>query len=136
VAESKQKRTELLTEIRKPAQRESETFKADALKQLKKLKAGYIKVYLGLYAKARLNLTQDKEKKDLLQGLPAKASAPARHGQFHQFRPAYRVRQPAWQAPHRHGSHRKDLENDPKSPDGFWPAWKTPAYLAKRGSPI
>lgn len=67
VTESKQKRTELLTEIRKPAQRESETFKADALKQLKKLKAGYIKVYLDLYRKARLSLAQDKEKKDLLQ---------------------------------------------------------------------
>lgn len=69
MAESKQKRTELLTGIRKPAQRESEAFKADALKQLKKLKAGCIKTYLDLYKKARLSLTQDKDKKDLLNDL-------------------------------------------------------------------
>ncbi len=122
VAESKQKRTELLTEIRKPAQRESETFKADALKQLKKLKAGYVKVYLGLYAKARLaNLTQDKEKKDLLQDYRLKhlrrlATVNSINSvQLTEFeRQLDKLKTGTTLT-------EKDLENDPKSPDGFWP---------------
>ena len=34
---------------------------------MKKLKTGYIRVYLDLYRKARLGVAQDMEKKDLLQ---------------------------------------------------------------------
>ena len=67
VAESKKSRAEFLTEIRKPAQRESEAFKAEVVKRLKKLKADYIKAYLDLYRKARLSISQDKEKNALLQ---------------------------------------------------------------------
>jgi len=121
VAESKQKRTELLTEIRKPAQRESETFKSDALKQLKKLKAGYIKVYLGLYAKARLNLTQDKEKKDLLQDYRLKHLR--RLATVNSINSVQLTEFDNCIGKLRTGTvlTEKDLENDPKSPDGFWP---------------
>ena len=121
VAESKQKRTELLAEIRKPAQRESEAFKTDALKQLKRLKAGYIKVYLDLYRKARLSLTQDKEKKDLLQDYRLKhlrrlATVNSINSvQLSEFDSQIgRLKTGTVLTD-------KDLENDPKSPDGFWP---------------
>ena len=121
VAESKQKRTELLAEIRKPAQRESEAFKTDALKQLKRLKAGYIKVYLDLYRKARLSLTQDKEKKDLLQDYRLKhlrrlATVNSINSvQLSEFDSQIgRLKTGTVLTD-------KDLENDPKSLDGFWP---------------
>jgi hypothetical protein len=121
VAESRQKRTELLTEIRKPDQRESEAFKADALKQLKKLKTGYIKIYLDLYRKARLSLTQDKEKKDLLQNYRLKhlrrlATINSINSvQLTEFdNQIGRLKTGAVLT-------EKDLENEPKSPDGFWP---------------
>jgi Asp-tRNA(Asn)/Glu-tRNA(Gln) amidotransferase C subunit len=122
VAESKSKRTELLSEIRKPAQRESETFKADALKQLKKLKAGYIKVYLGLYAKARLNLTQDKEKKDLLNDYRLKHLR--RLATLDSINSAQLTDFDSQVGKLKTGSvlTEKDLENDPKSQDGFWPS--------------
>jgi hypothetical protein len=110
-----------LTEIRKPAQRESETFKADALKQLKKLKAGYIKVYLDLYRKARLSLAQDREKKDLLQDYRLKhlrrlATVNSINSvQLTEFeRQLDKLKTGTVLTD-------KDLENDPKSPDGFWP---------------
>ena len=121
VTESKLKRTELLTEIRKPAQRESESFKADALKQLKKLKAGYIKVYLGLYAKARLNLTQDKEKKDLLNDYRLKQLR--RLATVNSINSVQLTEFDNQVGKLRTGTvlTEKDLENDPKSPDGFWP---------------
>ena len=121
VAESKQKRIELLTEIRKPAQRESETFKAEALKQLKKLKAAYIKNYLGLYAKARLNLTQDKEKKDLLQDYRLKHLR--RLATVNSINSVQLTEFDNHIGKLRTGAvlTEKDLENDPKSPDGFWP---------------
>jgi len=67
VAESKRSRGELLAEIGKPANRESETFKSGVEKRLKTLKSAYIKAYLELYRKARLSIAQDKEKSKLLQ---------------------------------------------------------------------
>jgi hypothetical protein len=67
VAESKKSRAELLAEIRKPENRESEQFKSQLEKSLKKLKSDYIKAYLDLYRKARLSIAQDKEKSRLLQ---------------------------------------------------------------------
>jgi hypothetical protein len=131
VAESKLKRTELLTEIRKPAQRESEAFKADALKQLKKLKAGYIKNYLDLYRKARLSLTQDKEKKDLLQDYRLKhlrrlatvtsinsVQLTEFDNQIGKLRTGTVLTD-------------KDLENDCKSPDGFWPGMEDTSISAE-----
>ena len=130
VTESKQKRGDLLTEIRKPAQRESETFKADALKQLKKLKAGYIKVYLDLYGKARLSLAQDKEKKDLLQDYRLKhlrrlATVNSINSvQLTEFeRQLDKLKTGTTLT-------EKDLENDPKSPDGFWPGMEDTSVSA------
>ncbi len=130
VTESKQKRGDLLTEIRKPAQRESETFKADALKQLKKLKAGYIKVYLDLYRKARLSLAQDKEKKDLLQDYRLKhlrrlATVNSINSvQLTEFeRQLDKLKTGTTLT-------EKDLENDPKSPDGFWPGMEDTSVSA------
>jgi hypothetical protein len=121
VAESRQKRTELLTEIRKPAQRESEAFKTDALKQLKKLKAGYIKVYLDLYRKARLSITQDKEKKDLLQDYRLKHLR--RLATVNSINSVQLTEFDSQIGRLKTGTvlTDKDLENDPKSPDGFWP---------------
>lgn len=131
VSESKQKRGDLLTEIRKPAQRESETFKADALKQLKKLKAGYIKIYLDLYRRARLSLTQDKEKKDLLQDYRLKhlrrlATVNSINSvQLTEFeRQLDRLKTGTTLT-------EKDLENDPKSPDGFWPGMEDTSISAE-----
>jgi hypothetical protein len=131
VAESKQKRTELLAEIRKPAQRESETFKADALKQLKKLKASYIKTYLELYKKARLSLAQDKEKKDLLQDYRLKhlrrlaTVSSINSVQLAEFdNQIGKLRTGAVITD-------KDLENDPKSPDGFWPGMEDTGISAE-----
>jgi Asp-tRNA(Asn)/Glu-tRNA(Gln) amidotransferase C subunit len=130
VTESKQKRAGLLTEIRKPAQRESETFKADALKQLKKLKAGYIKVYLDLYGKARLSLAQDKEKKDLLQDYRLKhlrrlATVNSINSvQLTEFeRQLDKLKTGTTLT-------EKDMENDPKSPDGFWPGMEDASVSA------
>ena len=122
VAESKQKRTDLLTAISKPAHRESESFKDDALKQLKKLKTGYIKVYLGLYAKARLNLTQDKEKKELLQDYRLKHLR--RLATINSINSVQLTEFDNQIGKLRTGTvlTEKDLENDPKSPDGFWPS--------------
>jgi Family of unknown function (DUF6079) len=121
VAESKLKRTELLAEIRKPAQRESEAFKTDALKQLKKLKADYIKVYLDLYRKARLSLTQDKEKKDLLQDYRLKHLR--RLATVNSINSVQLTEFDSQIGRLKTGTvlTDKDLENDPKSPDGFWP---------------
>lgn len=131
VAESKQKRAELLTEIRKPAQRESEAFKADALKQLKKLKAGYIKTYLDLYKKARLSLTQDKDKKDLLQDYRLKhlrrlATVTSINSvQLTEFdNQVGKLRTGTVLTD-------KDLENEPKSPDGFWPGMEDTSVSAE-----
>jgi Asp-tRNA(Asn)/Glu-tRNA(Gln) amidotransferase C subunit len=131
VTESKQKRGDLLTEIRKPAQRESETFKADALKQLKKLKAGYIKVYLDLYRKARLSLAQDKEKKDILQDYRLKhlrrlATVNSINSvQLTEFeRQLDKLKTGTTLT-------EKDLENDPKSPDGFWPGMEDTSVSAE-----
>jgi hypothetical protein len=131
VAESKQKRTELLSEIRKPAQRESETFKADALKQLKKLKASYIKTYLDLYKRARLSLTQDKEKKDLLGDYRLKhlrrlATVTSINSvQLTEFdNQVGKLRTGTVLTD-------KDLENEPKSPDGFWPGMEDTSVSAE-----
>jgi hypothetical protein len=131
VAESKQKRTELLAEIRKPAQRESEVFKTDALKQLKKLKAGYIKTYLDLYKKARLSLTQDKDKKDLLGDYRLKhlrrlATVTSINSvQLTEFdNQVGKLRTGTVLTD-------KDLENEPKSPDGFWPSMEDTSVSAE-----
>jgi len=66
-ATAKQVSTKLLGEVREPANRESAAFKAQLEKDLKKLKADYIRAYLELYRRARLNLTQDKAKEELLK---------------------------------------------------------------------
>jgi hypothetical protein len=67
VAESRRVRTDLLNQIRIPENRESEAFKAQLEKTLRKLKSDYIRSYLELYRKARLSLSQDKEKSALLR---------------------------------------------------------------------
>ena len=131
VAESKQKRAELLGEIRKPEQRTSETFKTDAVKQLKKLKTGYIKVYLDLYRKARLSLAQDREKKDLLQDFRLKhlrrlTTVPSINSvQLNEFDSDIGKLKTGTTLTE------KDLENDPKSPDGFWPGMEPSGISAE-----
>ncbi len=122
VAESKNKRSELLTEIRKPAQRESASFKTDLLTQLKKLKSGYIKVYLDLYRKTRLSLAQDREKKDLLQDYRLKhlrrlATVNSINSvQLTQFESQLEKVKTGRTLTE------NDLESEPRSPDGFWPS--------------
>ena len=130
VTESKQKRADLLAEIRKPAQRESDAFKTELLKQLKKLKSGYIKVYLDLYRKARLSLPQDREKKDLLQDYRLKhlrrlATLNSINSvQLTEFeRQLDKLKTGA-------ALTERDLENDPKSPDGFWPGMEDASVSA------
>ena len=131
VADSKLKRAELLAEIRKPEQRASESFKTEALKQLKKLKAGYIKVYLDLYRKARLSLTQDKQKKDLLQDfrlshLRRLATVPSINSvQLTEFDNEVGKLKTGTALTE------KDLENDPKSADGFWPSMESATISAE-----
>ncbi len=92
------------------------------MKQLKKLKAGYIKVYLGLYARARLNLTQDKEKKELLQDYRLKHLR--RLATVNSINSVQLTEFDNQIGKLRTGTvlTEKDLENDPKSPDGFWPS--------------
>ena len=122
VVESRSKRAELCAEIRQPAKRESEAFQADALKQLQKLKAGYIKVYLGLYAKARLSITQDREKRDLLQDY--RLAQLRRLATVNSINSVQLTEFDNQIGRLKTGSvlTEKDLENDPKSPDGFWPS--------------
>lgn len=67
VIESRRVRAELLAQIRTPENRESESFKSQLEKALRKLKADYIRAYLDLYRRARLSLSQDKEKSSLLR---------------------------------------------------------------------
>ncbi len=130
VAESKQKRTELLTEIRRPAQRESATFKADALKQLKKLKTGYVRTYLGLYQRARLSLAQDKEKKDLLGDYRLKQLR--RLATITSINSVQLTEFDIQVGKLRTGTvlTDKDLDNDPKSPDGFLPGMEDTSVSA------
>jgi hypothetical protein len=131
VAESKQKRADLLTEIRKPAQRGSETFKADALKQLKKLKADYIKAYLELYRKARLSMAQDAQKKDLLGDYRLKQlrrlvtipTIPA--AQLNEFDKQIEQLKTGGAVTER------DMENSAQAPDGFWPSMEDTSVSAE-----
>jgi len=131
VIESKQKRTALLTEIRKPNQRESEAFKQDALRQLKKLKADYIKVYLELYRKARLSLAQDRAKQELLADLRLKqlrrlAMVPSINAvQLTEFDNQVAKLKTGTALTE------KELENEPKSPDGFWPSMEDTSTSAE-----
>ncbi len=64
---SRDTRTKLLSEVRTPANRESAAFKAHLEKDLKKLKTDYVRAYLDLYRRSRLNLAQDKAKEGLLK---------------------------------------------------------------------
>ncbi len=131
VSESKSKRTELLAEIRKPSQRESATFKAELLAQLKKLKAEYIKIYLELYRKARLSLAQDKGKKVLLQDYRLKqlrrlaTVASINSVQLTQFDSQLDKIKTGTAVTE------KDLENKPRSPDGFWPSMEDTSISAE-----
>lgn len=131
VTESKQKRSELLDQIRKPGQRDSEVFKSEALKQLKKLKSSYIKVYLELYRRARLSLVQDKEKKDLLQDYRLKhlrkliginsintVQLTELDRQLGTLKTGMSLTE-------------KDLEHEPKAQDGFWPSMENATVSAE-----
>lgn len=130
VSESKLRRNELLAEIRKPAQRESDSFKTGLLKQLKDLKAGYIKAYLDLYRKARLSLAQDKEKKDLLQDYRLKHLR--RLTAVNSINSVQLTDLDRQLAKLKTGTAltEKDLENEPKSPDGFWPSMEDTSVSA------
>jgi hypothetical protein len=120
VAESKKSRADFLAEVRKPAQRESDAFKADVIKRLKSLKADYIKAYLDLYRRARLSLSQDKEKNTLLQDYRLKnlrrlaTLEIINRQQLSEFdRQLDRLKTGA-------ALTEKDLENEPKT--DFWPS--------------
>jgi len=131
VTESKSKRAALLAEIRKPAQRESESFKAEMLAQLKKLQAGYIKVYLDLYRKGRLSLAQDKEKKDLLQDYRLKQLR--RLATVNSINSVQLTQFDSQLDKVKTGTAvtEKDLENEPRSPDGFWPSMEDTSVSAE-----
>jgi hypothetical protein len=101
------------------------------MKQLKKLKAGYIKVYLELYWKARLSLAQDRQKEDLVQDYRLKhlrrlATVNSINSvQLTEFeRQLGKLKTGA-------ALTERDLENDPKSPDGLWPAMEDTSVSAE-----
>ena len=98
---------------------------------MKKLKAAYIKVYLDLYRRARLNFAQDKEKKDLLQDFRLKhlrrlATVNSINSvQLTEFdRQLDKLKTGT-------ALTEKDLENEPKSPDGFWPSMEDTSVSAE-----
>ena len=131
VAESKQTRANLLGEIPVPENRESESFKSEAIKQLKKLKTTYIRYYLDLYRKARLSLAQDKEKAELLQDYRLKHLR--RLTTINSINAVQLTELENKLARLKTGSplSEKDLENDPKAPDGFWPGMEDTAISAE-----
>lgn len=67
VIESRKTRTDLLSKVRIPENRESESFKSGLGKTLRKLKSEFIKAYLDLYRRARLSIAQDKEKAAIMK---------------------------------------------------------------------
>jgi hypothetical protein len=131
VAECREERNRVLSEIRKPEQRESQSFKAELVKQLRRLKSSYIKSYLELYRKARLSLAQEAEKKTLLQDY--------RLNQLRRLATVEVINQQQLNDLDRHfdklrtGSAitEKDLENEPKAPDGFWPSMEDMSVSAE-----
>jgi hypothetical protein len=131
VADCRGRRNEVLAEIRKPEQRESESFKSDLVKQLKKLKSSYVKSYLELYRKARLTLAQDAEKKALLQDYRlnhlrrlATVEVINRQQLNELDRQLDRLRTGSVVT-------EKDLELEPKAPDGFWPSMEDMSVSAE-----
>ena len=99
--------------------------------QLKKLKAGYIKVYLDLYRKARLSLAQDKEKKDLLQDYRLKQLR--RLATVNSINSVQLTQFDSQLDKVKTGTAitEKDLENEPRSPDGFWPSMEDTSVSAE-----
>ena len=63
----KQVRQEVLDAVTDPARRADPAFRQRTRRQLEDLKREYIKIYLGLHARARLGLTEDQRKKKLMQ---------------------------------------------------------------------
>lgn len=57
---------QLRSEVMKPANRKSEAFRKKAIQSLKDLKTEYLKAYLDLYQRARLDAKQNRKKADLL----------------------------------------------------------------------
>ncbi len=122
VSKSREKRNELLSQIRIPAQRDSAAFKADVLKQLKQLKAEYIKAYLELYQKARLSMAQDTQKKELMNDyrlaqlrrlftIPTIPSSQLK--EFDKLVDSLKTGSAITE---------RDFENTAQAPDGFWPS--------------
>jgi hypothetical protein len=101
------------------------------LKQLKALKTGYNKTYLDLYRKARLSLTQDKEKRDLLQDYRLKHLR--RLATINSINSVQLTEFDNQVGRLRTGSvlTEKDLETDPKSQDGFWPGMEDTSISAE-----
>jgi hypothetical protein len=98
---------------------------------LKKLKADYIKVYLDLYRKARLSLAQDRAKQELLADFRLKqlrrlAMVPSINAvQLTEFdNQVAKLKTGA-------ALTEKELENEPKSPDGFWPSMEDTSTSAE-----
>ena len=67
IEKSQKQREKILKEIREPKKRSSAKFKSSVMDQLNQLKADYIKTYMALHKKARLNHNQDKVKSDLIR---------------------------------------------------------------------
>ena len=120
-----------LKDIREPANRTSATFKATITEKLKALKADYIKEYLSLHRKARLNLNQDKAKSNLtkdyrvaqLQRLTSIDLL--NRQQFLDFQERLGKLKTCF------GLTEKELESDPKcSHCGFWPGLEDIGYSA------
>ncbi|HEV7681755.1 MAG TPA: DUF6079 family protein [Pyrinomonadaceae bacterium] len=131
VEDCRYRRSEVLAEIRKPEQRESAHFKAELVKQLKKLKSSYIKSYLELYRRARLSLAQDSERKALLQDY--------RLNQLRRLATVEVINRQQLNEVDRQldrlktGSvlTEKDLDVEPRAPDGFWPSMEDMSVSAE-----
>ena len=67
VGRMRKAREELLTEIARPSRREAAPFRREALRTLDDLKNAFAGIYLGLHAKARLGVNEDKRKSALLR---------------------------------------------------------------------
>ena len=100
------------------------------MKQLKDLKTAYVKAYLDLYRKARLSLAQDKEKKDLLQDYRLKHLR--RLTAINSINSVQLTELDRQLAKLKSGTAltEKDLESEPKSPDGFWPSMEDTSVSA------
>ena len=66
VTKMKMTRSEILVQLGDPDERGAATFRQQTQFKLNDLKQDYIQTYLGMHAKARLNVNEDRRKRDLM----------------------------------------------------------------------